>query len=58
MLSDNEKFELIVFLEWTERAAKAGFSAAVDAYVADVAGEDKALGRECRDRAAELFAGV
>lgn len=53
-----DDFRLIVFLNWTQRDADAGFSAAVDAYVADVAGDDLALASECRKHAAELFSEV
>lgn len=55
-MNDNDTFRLLVFLNWTQRDADQGFAAAVDAYVADVAGDDLALASECRKHAAELFA--
>lgn len=58
MLSDDETFSLLVFLNWTQSEANAGFKAAIDTYVESVAGPSTDLASAARARASELFAGV
>lgn len=55
-MTDNEAFDLIVFLEYRPGEQDTAFRAAVDGYAEDAGGTDKYLSGEARQRAIELFA--